>query len=309
MSETTERARVGLRDELGAAEWQITESGFDPEQANTFETLFTVGNGRLGTRGTLEEGHVGEVSGTYLSGVYDGYQVPVIDLVNAPDWLSLGGDRERRAAGRPVLRRGRARARPRFPARPAVAADRVRRLRGPANPAGILRFASFADRRLCALRVEVTPLDHDAEVRVESALVGRRRNQERLPVYPEGTTFAPEVRWDKWAVAKHLVEVTKSEQPDAIYLQMRTIETGINLGYGAVLQSSQQPDRRAVQRSYERIEEHQHFTVGSGQTVRLDKLVSIATSRDRVDDVQARLPGEPQVPCRHGLRRQPPAQS
>ena len=89
MSKSTSPVASGLSSELGAAEWQVTESGFDPEQANTFETLFTVGNGRLGTRGTLEEGHVGEVSGTFLSGVYDGYQVPVIDLVNAPDWLSL----------------------------------------------------------------------------------------------------------------------------------------------------------------------------------------------------------------------------
>ncbi len=275
-----------MRDVLGAVEWQITESGFDAEQANTNEALFTVGNGRLGTRGSLEEGHVGEVSGTFLSGVYDGYQVPVIDLVNAPDWLSLG-----------VVVNG-----VRLDVQSCTVVEHERALdfrHGVlwrrtvfADPEGrrtqleSLRFASFADRRLCAMRVEVTPLDHDAEVTVESALDGRRRNQERLPVYPAGTTFAPEVRWDKWAVAKHLVEVTKSEQQDAIYLEMRTIETGINLGYAAVLQSSPQPDRRTVQRSYERIEEHQHFTVGNGQTVRLDKLVSIATSRDPVDVVQ-----------------------
>jgi hypothetical protein len=87
--ELTERSTAGLRGHLGAAEWQVAESGFDPEKANVFETLFTIGNGRLGTRGSLEEGHVGERSGTFLSGVYDAYQVPVIDLVNAPDWLSL----------------------------------------------------------------------------------------------------------------------------------------------------------------------------------------------------------------------------
>jgi kojibiose phosphorylase len=287
VSDSDEPSRVGLRGELGPAEWQITESGFDAERANTFETLFTVGNGRLGTRGTLEEGHVGEVSGTYLSGVYDGYQVPVIDLVNAPDWLSLA-----------VIVNG---VRLDVQSCTVVEHDRALDFRhgvlwrrtvfadseGRRTQLESLRFTSFADRRLCALRVEVTPLDHEAEITVESALEGRRRNQERLPVYPEGTKFAPEVRWDKWAVAKHLVEVTKSEQPDAIYLEMRTIDTGINLGYGAVLQSSPQPDRRSVQRGYERIEEHQHFTVGSGQTVRLDKLVSIATSRDQVDDVEA----------------------
>lgn len=281
-----ELASAGLRSELGAAEWQVTESGFDAEEANAFETLFTIGNGRLGTRGTLEEGHVGERSGTFLSGVYDGYQVPVIDLVNAPDWLALAvvvnGVRLDVQSCR-VVEHERA-----LDFRHGVLWRRTVFIDGDGRRTQLesLRFASFADRRLCALRVEVTPLDHDAEVLVQSALAGRRRNLERLPVYPEGTTFAPEVRWDKWAEAKHLVEVSKAEQADAIYLEMRTIETGINLGYGSLLQSSQGPDRRVVQRSYERIEEQQHFTVASGQTLRLDKLVTIATSRDQVDDVQ-----------------------
>jgi len=277
---------AGLSDELGAAEWHVTEWGFDPEQANTFETLFTVGNGRLGTRGSLEEGHVGERSGTFLSGVYDAYQVPVIDLVNAPDWLSLA-----------VIVNG---VRLDVQSCSVVEHERVLDFRHGVlwrrtvfqDPQGrrtrleTLRFASFADRRLCALRVEVTALDHDAEVTVQSALEGRRRNLERLPVYPPGTSFPPEVRWDKWAVAKHLVEVTKAEQDDATYLEMRTIDSGISLGYGATLRPSQQPDRRVVHRGYERIEEQQDFAISSGQTLRLDKLVSIATSRDQVDDVQ-----------------------
>ncbi len=287
MPDLTALSRAGLSDLLGATEWQVTESGFDPERANTFETLFTVGNGRLGTRGTLEEGHVGEVSGTFLSGVYDGYQVPVIDLVNAPDWLSLAvtvnGVRLDVQSCRVVEHERTLDFRQGVLWRRTVFADSE----GRRTQLESLRFASFADRQLCALRIEVTPLDHDAEVSVQSALVGRRRNLERLPVYPDGTRFAPEVRWDKWAVAKHLVEVTKAEQSDAIYLEMRTIETEINLGYGAVLRASQAADRRTVERSYEQIAEQQHFSVGSGQTVRLDKLVSIATSRDQVTNVQA----------------------
>ena len=78
-----------LRNRLSAAEWLVTESGFEPGAANRFETLFTVGNGYLGTRGTFEEGHRGELSGTYLCGVYDSHDAAVIDLVNAPDWLSF----------------------------------------------------------------------------------------------------------------------------------------------------------------------------------------------------------------------------
>jgi kojibiose phosphorylase len=299
VSEPTEGAAAGLSGELGAAEWQVSESGFDAEQANVYETLFTVGNGRLGTRGSLEEGHVGERSGTFLSGVYDAYQVPVIDLVNAPDWLSLavvvnGVRLDVQSCS--VLEHERALDfRHGVLWRRTVFAD----TEGRRTQLETLRFASFADRRLCALRVEVTPLNHDAEVSVQSALVGRRRNLERLPVYPDGTSFPPEVRWDKWALAKHLVEVTKAEQADALYLEMRTIDSGINLGYGAVLQASQQPARRVVQRSYEQIEEHQHFTVTSGQTLRLDKLVSIATSRDQAGDVQA---ADVQNSCLDNLR-------
>ena len=37
--------------------WLVVEDGFDPALANRYETLFTVGNGYLGTRGALEEGH------------------------------------------------------------------------------------------------------------------------------------------------------------------------------------------------------------------------------------------------------------
>ena len=39
------------------ATWLIEESGFDRARANYFETVFTVGNGGLGTRGSLEEKH------------------------------------------------------------------------------------------------------------------------------------------------------------------------------------------------------------------------------------------------------------
>lgn len=52
-----------MKELLSEPEWLFTESTWDPEQANVQETLFTVGNGYLGTRGTLEEGHRGELSG------------------------------------------------------------------------------------------------------------------------------------------------------------------------------------------------------------------------------------------------------
>ena len=82
MTETPEPA-----DPFDASVWHVEEAGFDPARTNLYETLFTVGNGRLGTRGSLDEGHLGQLSGTFLNGVYDRHDVPVSDLVNAPDWV------------------------------------------------------------------------------------------------------------------------------------------------------------------------------------------------------------------------------
>ena len=139
---------------MGDAEWQVAESGFDPERANILETLFTVGNGRLGTRGSLEEGHAGEVSGTFLSGVYDGYRVPVIDLVNAPDWLSfvvtVDGTRLDVQSCRVVEHERVLDFRHGVLHRRTVFQD----AEGRRTRLDAVRFASFADRRLCGLRVE-----------------------------------------------------------------------------------------------------------------------------------------------------------
>src|SRR2546430_9114305 len=71
------------------AGWLIVQDGFTAALANTYETLFTTGNGYLGTRGALAEGHEGALPGTFLRGVFDHHDSAVPDLVKAPDWLSL----------------------------------------------------------------------------------------------------------------------------------------------------------------------------------------------------------------------------
>ena len=145
-----------MRSELSGPDWIVTESGFDIERANVFETLFTVGNGRLGTRGVLEEGHRGDRSGVFINGVYDDHDAQVIDLVNAPDWLDLAVyvdgvrldvqscwviEHERTLDFRSgVLYR-----------RTVFEDDNGRR-----TTLQSARFASLVDRDLCGLRVEVT---------------------------------------------------------------------------------------------------------------------------------------------------------
>ena len=260
--------------------WVVEEPGLDPERASFYEALFTVGNGRLGTRGSLEEGHRGQLSGTYLNGVYDGHDVPVINLVNVPDWVDttvfvdgirLDVDTCTVVAHQRVLdlRDG-------LLTRTTVFEDTA----GRRTRLDTVRCASMADRRVCALRIEVTPENHSSEIRIESGINGDRRNLERLPLYPEGTVFAPETRWEKWARARHLRESSRSAEGDALYLQMRTIDTGVDLAFAAATTFDPPPQRSSVRQGSERITEETLHRAAPGETVRMDKIVAICTSRD-----------------------------
>lgn len=268
------------RDQLSAAEWLITESVFDPSTANTAETLFTVGNGYLGTRGTLEEGHRGELSGTYLAGVYDRHDAAVIDLVNAPDWLAL----EVTVAG----------VRLDVQTCTVVSHERVLDLRqgllwrctvfcdasGRRTRLESLRLASMADRHVCALRVAVTPENHGAPVVISSALDGYRRNLDRLPVFAPGTVLHPEVRWQKWASSRHLQQVGAGTEGDSISLAMETIDSAIVLAYAAATEADREPVRSGTETCYEAVAQRAEFELVAGQTLVVDKLVTIYTSRD-----------------------------
>ncbi|KKO49482.1 maltose phosphorylase [Arsukibacterium sp. MJ3] len=58
---------------LGVAEWQLPDSGFTPELHMLKETLLSLGNGYIGSRGSFDEATPADIThceGTYLNGVY-----------------------------------------------------------------------------------------------------------------------------------------------------------------------------------------------------------------------------------------------
>jgi kojibiose phosphorylase len=71
-------------------------------------------------------------------------------------------------------------------------------------------------------------------------------------------------------------------------LETRTIASGVSLGYGTSLDSAVEPLRRSSRLSAEQVEEHAELAVRAGETVRLDKLVALVTSREALGPLQAR---------------------
>lgn len=87
--------------DLGASRsdpWLLAYEGFEPTHETHRETLTTLGNGYLATRGAEPERMADRVHypGTYIAGVYnrlvseiDGHARADEDIVNAPNWLPL----------------------------------------------------------------------------------------------------------------------------------------------------------------------------------------------------------------------------
>ncbi len=82
-------------------EWKIIEEGFKPEMHEASESIFSLGNGRMGQRANFEEKYSGKsLQGTYLAGVYypdktrvgwwkNGYPEYFAKVLNAPNWIGI----------------------------------------------------------------------------------------------------------------------------------------------------------------------------------------------------------------------------
>jgi maltose phosphorylase len=90
-----------MKEYLKHHEWQIIEEGFDPHYNKISESIFSIGNGRMGQRANFEEEYSGEtLSGSYVAGVYypdktrvgwwkNGYPEYFAKVLNAPSWTSI----------------------------------------------------------------------------------------------------------------------------------------------------------------------------------------------------------------------------
>ena len=81
--------------------WQIIEEGFHNDFQEVSESIFSLGNGRMGTRGNFEEDYSGKsLRGSYFAGVYypdltrvgwwkNGYPEYFAKVLNAVNWIGI----------------------------------------------------------------------------------------------------------------------------------------------------------------------------------------------------------------------------
>ena len=251
---------------LSSEEWLIKEEGYNPRRQGVHETLFTLGNGYLGQRGSLEENPHGSYRGTYVAGIFDQADGLVPELVKVPGWADLSVWLDGHKFN--------------FTNCKVLTHERVLDMRK-----GILhRTTRFKDFKGRVLRIEikrvvfahqvrggimdiaVTPENFTDEVKVNSGINGEVTN---LGYYPNERV-------------KHLNLVTMKREQDCIYLEMETRDDRVKVAVAASLNFTNEPAGTIhVNRMYgEKFAEEISFKAKKGETYRFVKWATTLTSRE-----------------------------
>lgn len=160
------------------SDWVVSEDAFEPARLSHFETVFTQGNGYLGTRGSFEEYYPSQEATTFVHGVFDDLPITFTELANLPDWTELeiwlDGERFNMLEGQLLYYQRQLNLRTALLTREV----RWRSPHGKISHLVFSRFASRADEQLCALKLEVTPENYYGKLEVHSALNGEVSNQQ-----------------------------------------------------------------------------------------------------------------------------------
>ncbi|HSL44656.1 MAG TPA: glycoside hydrolase family 65 protein [Anaerolineales bacterium] len=247
--------------------WTISEETFNPETQLHSETIFTIGNGYLSTRGALEEGYPSENRATFVHGVFDDVPIAVTELANATDWLPLyiflNGERF-------SLHSGTVETYERHLDLKNGVLTRTVLWRSPAGYRAMLtfeRFTSLADEHLLCLRCRVTP-DFDGELEIQAALNGNMDN--------EGIAH-----WQWMDQGK-----VSNGDGKVAHLHMSTRATLIDLATAMRVETSHTPVQSDFWNAQSVPTFSLTFPARRGETITLDKFVGIATSRDTSNPVQ-----------------------
>jgi kojibiose phosphorylase len=253
--------------------WRLRVRGFNPQEERAVESLLAIGNGYIGSRASLAEGHPASNAGTFLAGVFsepEGSSPP--ELVRAPDWLSVritvGGEVAALDSGDVI--------------------DHTRHLElfrgmwirdwrhysreGRITSIRLEQSTSLADPHALLQRLEITPENYSGEVEVELRLDGRS-------TAPQDSDPRPATRQPK------LVSRRIKGRP---VLVLKAEEEGITVAFTSGTYMEPPPERGPHLLRQDGIAgEVWTWQAELGNSYRIDRIVSVFSSRDNPRPMQA----------------------
>lgn len=255
-------------------EWRVTETEFNPEYNHRSESIFAIGNGYMGMRGTFEEGlpsTVPSTPGIYINGIYE--TSPIIygeymaqqpqeyqTMINITDWRIINVDVEGESFSLVEgtvehyqrvldLRRG-------------LLTREVTWVSPKGKRVEIIfeRFISQTDKHLAVMRCTVRPLNFTGKVVLTSRVQGKVQNYHHLQ-----------------AQVLH-VYFSYAENESGCIIS-KTHRSGFHVGVGV---SHKAPEATTVHGRAEGDELifTAEFKLKEGESGQLEKYVTVTTSRE-----------------------------
>jgi len=232
-------------------EWKIIEEGFDPYHHKIAESVFSLGNGRMGQRANFEEAYSGEtLQGNYVAGVYypdktrvgwwkNGYPEYFAKVLNAANWIGIdinidgeqldlakcdvSGFRRELNMKEGYLKRN----------------FHAKNKNGKQVEIEAIRFCSMADDEGGAIKYTITPLNFSGSLAITPYIDGDVVNKDSN--YDE--KFWDEIKKEVWA--------------DGGYVQLKTKKTGFEVATGMKFVIVQ--DDKPIQFSSQPIEKEKYI--------------------------------------------------
>jgi maltose phosphorylase len=215
-----------MKDYIKIDEWKIIEEAFDPAHHTISESIFSLGNGRMGQRANFEEAYSGEtLQGNYVAGVYypdktrvgwwkNGYPEYFAKVLNAANWIGIDiliGDEQLDLAKCEVsnfrrelnMKEG-----------CLKRTFRAKTAKGKEVEVNATRFCSIVDDETGAINYTITPTNFSGNITITPFVDGDVVNKD---------SNYDEKFWD---------EVKKQVCDDSAYVQMRTKKTGFEVATG-----------------------------------------------------------------------------
>jgi maltose phosphorylase len=267
-----------MKDYIKVDEWKIIEEGFEPKHNMVSESVFSLGNGRMGQRANFEEAYSGDtLQGNYVAGVYypdktrvgwwkNGYPEYFAKVLNAANWIGIDfriADEQldlakcQVSAFRRELNMKEGYLKRTFRARTA---------QGSEIEVEAIRFCSIVDDQAGAVRYTLTPLNYNGAITIMPFIDGDVVNKD---------SNYDEKFWD---------EVDKGIWNDGGYVQLRTKKTGFEVATGQQFTITQ--NGAAVNASAKGIEKEKYIALGvslqavAGQPVTITKYAANISSQN-----------------------------
>lgn len=179
-----------MKDYIVADSWNIIEEGFNPINNKISESIFSIGNGRMGQRANFEERYTGEtLQGNYIAGIYypdktrvgwwkNGYPEYFAKVLNAANWIGLNIEINGQVLDLNTVKVLNFRRVLNMKDGYLTRSFSVKFPNGDIIDVVAKRFYSIVDDEAGALKYTITPINFSGKISVESYLDGDIKNQD-----------------------------------------------------------------------------------------------------------------------------------